>query len=153
VFANLNDFQILCRHTNLSHVTRHAHTAHDSSGEQTLPDRAGPTTPSFRTVSCVTTAKIMALHDTFETTSLRDSDCIDEIASSENVRANRIAGLNGQTEIAEFFDAFNGCSVVLLDVAEQRLCHALLFLVVKTELDSIVSVALLSFDLNDTVWS
>ena len=87
-FAHLDDFQILRGALDLAHVTGHPHAAHDRAGEQTLTDCAGATMPAFGTVRGITTAEIMALHDTFKAAAFGHADGIDIIAGSKKRRAD-----------------------------------------------------------------
>ena len=96
----------------------------------------------------------MALHDTFEAATFGRADGINEIARRKQRWPDDIAGLHVFGEITELADAFHRHAVLFLDVTEQRLRQALFLLVVKTELDGIVTVlAGLRFDLQHAVRS
>jgi hypothetical protein len=97
--------------------------------------------------------KTVAFHDPFKAAALGDADGIHKIAGREQRRANDVARLHFLREIAEFPDAFDCRAIVFLDVPEQRLRHALFFLVVESELNGVVTVlAGLGFHLQDAVW-
>ncbi len=95
---------------------------------------------------------MMALHDAFKAAAFGGADGIHEIARRKQRGPHNVAGLDVLREIAEFLDAFDGGAVVFLDVAGQRLGQALLLLVVKAELDGVISIlARLRFDLQHAV--
>src|SRR6185369_4564811 len=151
-FAHLDDFQVLRRALHLAHVTGHAQSALHRTGKQALADGAAAAMPAFGTVRGVTTLETMAFDNAFETAALHDADGIDEIAGSEQRRADDVAGFDFLREIAEFLDAFDRGAVLLLDVAEERFGDARFFLVVETELDGVVTVFTgLGFDLQHAI--
>ena len=95
----------------------------------------------------------MALHDTFKTAAFGDADGIHEITRSKNICPDGVAGFYGQSEITKFPDAFNGKRIVFLDVAEQRLGEAMLFLIVEAELNRVVAVRFLRLHLDNAIGS
>ena len=90
-------------------------------------------------------------HYAFKTTAFGKADGIHIVARREQSRADHVPGFHLFGEVAEFLDAFDGRAVEFLDVAQQRLGEALLFLVVKPKLDGVVAVALLGFALQHAV--
>src|SRR5580765_1012918 len=73
-FAHLNNFEILAGALNLTHVTGHAHAAHDRAGEQALADCARAAMPAFGPVSRVATGERMAANDAFKAAAFGDAN-------------------------------------------------------------------------------
>jgi len=89
--------------------------------------------------------------DTFETAAFGDPDGVDIVAGSEDRRAEDVARLHFFGEVAEFPDALYRDTILFFDMAEQRFGDAMLLLIVETELNGIIAVALLGFALQNTV--
>ena len=96
---------------------------------------------------------MVPLDDAFETAAFGQTNCIDIITSSEERCAHCFSGLNFLGEIAKFFDSLHRGAIEFLNVSQQRLGNAMLFLVVKTQLHGIITVALLVLALQHTVGS
>src|SRR5436305_788990 len=135
---HLDDLKILRRALDLSHMTGHFHAPHDCAGKEALPDSARPPMPALGAVGGVATAKCMPADYTFETTTFGDADSIYIIAGSKQSRPENVSRLHLFREVAELPNAFDRRAAEFLNVPEQRFGHALLFLIVKTELNGIV---------------
>src|SRR5687767_9583520 len=107
--------------------------------------------PTLRAVRHVTPAEIPALHDTFEAAAFGEADRVDVIALRKKVRADDVAGLHFFGEVTKFFDALERAAAEFLEVPEQRLRHALFFLVLEGKLHGFVAVGLDSLGLKDAV--
>ena len=94
----------------------------------------------------------MALHDTFKTAAFGGTDGVNEITGSKERGSDDITGFHFLGEVAKFPDAFDGDAALLLDVTEQALGKAVLFLVIKAELHGVVAIlACLGFHLENAV--
>src|SRR5581483_1905038 len=114
-------------------------------------NRAGPASPALRAVRSIAAAKVVPLHDALEPATLGDADGIHIVALRKNRRAHHVARLHRQRKVTELADAFHRRAVVLLDMAEQWLGHALLLLIIETKLDRVITVGLLGFALQHPV--
>jgi hypothetical protein len=95
----------------------------------------------------------MPANDAFEAATFGQADGIHIIARREQIGAENISRFHFFGEVPEFFDAFDRNAAELLDVPKQWLGHAVFFLIVKTELNRIIPVALLRFALHNAVRS
>src|SRR5262249_44005498 len=142
-FPNLDDLQILRGSPNLSHVTRHSHSAHDCAGEQPLTNRARTAMPSLSSVSGISTAEAVTSYHTLEASPFSNSNGVDIISRRKKGSPDDVTRFDFLRKVAEFLDTFDGDAVEFLDMAEQRFGKALLLLVVQTQLHSVVAIALL----------
>src|ERR1035437_926266 len=95
---------------------------------------------------------MMTFHDALKAAAFRDANRVDKIANGEQRRPDDVAGFHFLGEIPEFPDAFHRRTILLFDVAEQRLGETLFLLVVATELTGIVALlAALGLDLKHAV--
>src|SRR5436190_1143162 len=131
----------------------HPHAPHDRAGEQALTDRARAAMPAFGAVCAITTGEPMTFHDALEPAALRNPDRVDVISRSKQSRAKHVARLHFFAELAKLLNPFHGGAILFLDVAEQRLGHALLLLIVEPKLNGVVAVALLGLALQHAVGS
>ena len=93
-------------------------------------------------------------HNAFKTASLCDPNGVHVIPRGEQRRTDNVTGFDFLGKLAEFADPFDGGAVEFLDMAEQRLGHALILLVIEPELDRVVAVfAGLRLDLQHAVRS
>ena len=111
----------------------------------------GAPAPAFGAVRGVAAAEIVALHHAFKAAAFGHADGVHKIALGKNGGADDVARFDREGEIAEFADALGGQGAVFLEMAEQGLGHALLFLVVEAELDGVVAVGGDGFGLDDAV--
>ena len=135
----------------LAHVAGHFHAPHDGAGKQALADGPRPPPPAFGPVRGVAAAEIVPLHHPFKSAPFGDADRIHKIALRKNGGPDNIAGFDRQGKIAELAHPLGGQGAVFFEMAQQRLGHALLFLVVKTKLDGVVAVGRDRFGLDDAV--
>src|SRR5882672_6056825 len=103
--------------------------------------------PAFGAVRRVTAGEMMTLDDALKAPAFGDANGIDIISGRKKGRADLLAGLHFFGEITKFLDTLDGNAVEFFDMAEQRLGEAVLFLIVKPELNGVVAVALLGFAL------
>src|SRR6266481_5545789 len=94
---------------------------------------------------------MVAFDHAFKPAAFGDADRINIIAGRKKRGPNDLAGLHFLAEIAEFTNAFYGHAVEFLDMTEQSFGEALLFLIVKAELNGIISVTLLCFALKHAI--
>src|SRR5690349_20827843 len=76
-FANLNDLEILAGTLDLTHMTRHAHSAHNRAGEQALTNRAGAAVPTLCAVRRIAASERMSPDNTFKPTTFGNADGVD----------------------------------------------------------------------------
>jgi hypothetical protein len=93
----------------------------------------------------------MPTDDTFEAATFGYANRVNIVARSEQGRAQNVTGFDFFAEISELADAFNGRSTEFLNVAEQGFGDALLFLIIETKLNGVVSVRGLSFTLHYSI--
>jgi len=96
--------------------------------------------PAFGTVGGITAGKLVPPDDAFKTAALGGADGVHIVTDRENGGSDDIAGLHVFGKVAEFLDAFDGHALLFFDVAEQGLGETLFFLVIKAELDGIISI-------------
>ena len=107
--------------------------------------------PAFRTVSGITAGEMMALDDALKAAALGDANGIDIIPRRKKRSADLLAGFDFFGEITKFLDPFDGDAIEFFDMAEQWLGEAVLFLIIKPELNRVVAVSLLGFALEHAV--
>src|SRR5437016_11863492 len=96
---------------------------------------------------------MVPLYDAFEPAAFGQTDGVHIIPGREQRRTNQFSRLNLFGKLTELLDTLNGHPVKFLDVPQQGLGDALLFLIVKTQLDGVIAVALLGLALEHAVGS
>ena len=88
------------------------------------------------------TTKTMALNDTLETFTLRCSDNIYKACAFQVINSDYITQLVSRLKILELGQVSLGSYTCLLEVAHLRLSCVLLFLVLETQLNSLIAIIL-----------
>src|SRR5687768_18399102 len=109
----------------------HAHAPHDRARKQTLPNGTGTSPPALGPVRSVASTEIVAFHHSFETAAFGNSNGVNKIPLGKNSRANHIPGFYGESKITKFANPLNGNSRVLLEVTQEPLTQAMIFLLIK----------------------
>src|ERR1044071_7383594 len=109
--------------------------------------------PTLGPVCGIAATECMPPYNTFEAAAFGNPNRIHVIARSKECRAHHIPGFYFLGKIAKFRYAFDRHPVEFLDVAQQGFCDPMLLLIVKPQLDAVVTVALLSFALQHAIGS
>src|SRR5262249_54935218 len=149
--TDLDDLQVLRGAAHLAQVAGHPHATHDGAGKEALSDRARAAMPPFGAVRRVAAAKRVTANHAFEPAAFGDTNGIYIIPGSKQSRAEHVARLDLFRKIAEFANAFDRRAAELFDMAQQGFRHPLLFLVVESELDGVVSIRLLGLALQHAI--
>src|ERR1051325_780826 len=150
-FMDLDDFQVLHGATDLPQVPGHLHATHDGAGKETLPNGTRAPMPAFGAVGRVAAAESVARDYALEAAPFGHADGVNVVTGSKQRRANHIPRLHFLGEVSEFLDALDRYAIEFLDMAKQRFCEAVFFLVVKSELDGAVAITLFSLALQNAI--
>src|ERR1051326_8229 len=92
------------------------------------------------------------LDHAFKTAPFCEADGVNKIAFGKEAGPENISWFHFLGKITKLLDSFDRRSVELLQMSEQRLGYAMLFLIFKPKLDRFIAVALDGFALDNPVW-
>ena len=146
----LHYFQAFNLNAVLAHSACHAHSLENAAGVRRTTDRTRGSLAVVLAVGSFThTAESVALYNTLETFTLGGANHFNLIAFSENVYSDGITNIFFFVVVSEFFDTLFGRSIGLCEVILGSFDRVLFFLVAESELEGIIAVCVLSFNLCD----
>jgi hypothetical protein len=148
--ADGDDFEVLHRAWHVAHVAGHLLVFPDAARSGTAADSTGPAM-HHRTVGHAETTESVALHCTLETATLSVADDVDPLTFAEGIKAWKFGWKLSTTLESELLNEALWSGSCFLEAAEIRLGDTLFLLVVETDLNGSVTIALDGFGLKESV--